>query len=291
MFAGWFVTPRLTILFVGQTVVIHSLVSYYILTVPCSSHLCLVLDHERVAHDVLPRWFKHSNFASFVRQLNMYGFHKIPHLQQGVLKSDTETEIWNFEHPNFRRGQPDLLCLINRKKQASERQGEDAVVEKENAGLASPGFNAGSLMDINSIINGIQAIKRHQATISADLNELRSSNQALWQEALDARDRHQKQQDTINRILKFLAGVFGNSNTRKGSPGHGSPHPGIHRKRARLMIENHVDPLKEGSLEPLDDMDDVEVISAETTPHSKFPSYFKLVALCFDKSPLFRSNS
>ena len=36
----------------------------------------LVIDHERVAHDVLPRWFKHSNFASFVRQLNMYGFHK-----------------------------------------------------------------------------------------------------------------------------------------------------------------------------------------------------------------------
>ncbi|KAI5124561.1 hypothetical protein M0805_003083 [Coniferiporia weirii] len=220
-----------------------------------------VLDHERVAHDVLPRWFKHSNFASFVRQLNMYGFHKIPHLQQGVLKSETETEIWNFEHQNFHRGQPDLLCLITRKKQAPERQAEETPSgDKDSAGGFAPaGLSAGSLVDINSIINGISAIKRHQATISADLNDLKSSNQHLWQEALDARERHKKQQDTINRILKFLAGVFGNSATpRKGSPSDGSP-PAIPRKRQRLMIEGAQQSLKQGALEPLDDDEDLSV--------------------------------
>ncbi|EJD05877.1 uncharacterized protein FOMMEDRAFT_79470 [Fomitiporia mediterranea MF3/22] len=218
-----------------------------------------VLDHERVAHDVLPRWFKHSNFASFVRQLNMYGFHKIPHLQQGVLKSETETEIWNFEHPNFRRGQPDLLCLITRKKQAQDRSADDTAIP-------------GTMVDINSIINGITAIKRHQATISADLNDLKASNQHLWQEALDARERHQKQQDTINRILKFLAGVFGNAAAHKGSPVGGPPHAGIPRKRQRLMIEGAADPVKNKPQEPLDGVepmnDDIETDASTPTSES-----------------------
>lgn len=37
----------------------------------------VVKDMNEFTKSVLPRIFKHSNFASFVRQLNKYDFHKV----------------------------------------------------------------------------------------------------------------------------------------------------------------------------------------------------------------------
>lgn len=37
----------------------------------------VVKDTNEFARHILPRHFKHSNFASFVRQLNKYDFHKL----------------------------------------------------------------------------------------------------------------------------------------------------------------------------------------------------------------------
>jgi osomolarity two-component system, response regulator SKN7 len=48
----------------------------------------VVKDMNEFTKSILPRMFKHSNFASFVRQLNKYDFHKVSRTSPTLFSSE-----------------------------------------------------------------------------------------------------------------------------------------------------------------------------------------------------------
>ncbi|KAF3921393.1 hypothetical protein ABW21_db0200128 [Orbilia brochopaga] len=85
----------------------------------------VVLDEDRFSKELIPGVFKHNNFASFVRQLNMYNFHKKVGMTDGSLKAsmDGQKARLEYEHKYFKRGHPDMLFLIEKPKTGRKSKG------------------------------------------------------------------------------------------------------------------------------------------------------------------------
>lgn len=72
-------------------------------------------------------FFKTANFQSFIRQLNIYGFRKIP--TNGPKNQDGAVFI--YKHDFFKRGHPDYLSEVVRNTAVRKTQRENAIKEVE----------------------------------------------------------------------------------------------------------------------------------------------------------------
>lgn len=83
----------------------------------------IILDIYSFTNTVLPAYFKHNKLSSFIRQLNMYGFHK--------LKEDQE-DIYQFCHVDFTRDNKDSINSIRRKSsEALNSVKKDEIVQMQ----------------------------------------------------------------------------------------------------------------------------------------------------------------
>lgn len=77
----------------------------------------VVKDPSKFESTIIPQFFKHSKFSSFVRQLNFYSFRKIRYADTIRIDPKLEAETanyWRFWHPKFQKGKPEWLSEIKR---------------------------------------------------------------------------------------------------------------------------------------------------------------------------------
>lgn len=193
----------------------------------------IIADADFFSKEILPKYCKHNNFSSFVRQLNMYGFHKIPHLHGGIAGEDAD--LWEFSNANFVRGKPELLVHVKRKlakngasstitstvpytapnfAHITAASASAFAVAATNGALGNAANShtaaiaAENAFTFVAIQGELEKIRKQQETIANDLRTLQTENQLLWSENFASRERFKQQQATINKILHFLATVF-----------------------------------------------------------------------------------
>ncbi len=194
----------------------------------------IVLDEDEFARTLIPELFKHNNYASFVRQLNMYGFHKKVGLSDNSMKASETKAKAPSEYYNkyFKRGRPELLWLIQKPKNPptapKRKREEDGKGDSDDERKYVQDTGGGGYVEelavrnneqmamiprseYNSLRVEVRELQQQQKLISNVLTQIKRQNEELYSRATSFQALHDRHENSINAILTFLATFYNRS--------------------------------------------------------------------------------
>lgn len=209
----------------------------------------VVLENEKFTKTILPKHFKHSNFASFVRQLNKYDFHKVRHNDESG-ETPYGRDAWEFRHPEFRADRKDNLDNIRRKAPAPRKptQAEDAFPPTQQIVVLSESLAATQ--------HQIQALQEQYF-------ELAQTNKVLVNEVVSLQKMVRAQSQVSSELISHLNNIEDRRrNSRHSAHSSHSSHSGPSFHTATLGI------LPDGADEPAPELRRAREILNGVSPDS-----------------------
>ncbi|KAI8330013.1 hypothetical protein EDC96DRAFT_549028 [Choanephora cucurbitarum] len=168
----------------------------------------LVKDTNEFSKTILPKHFKHCNFASFVRQLNKYDFHKIRNNAEENQKLYGD-QIWEFEHLYFQKDRKDLLEEIRRKTPGRKKQPNSIPASPSPApsALPPPPTESPLSCSMRHSEESSEELMRYTRELQSQLDQLKQTQTEL-ESTLEALNQKEK------LILTGLSGLQNSLRTK-----------------------------------------------------------------------------